>query len=64
MQHLDARGRDFAEHGAKLYLDQVLAKKAVLGAKAMVSERMRRRLEALLDEAERGCHCTGLDRRR
>jgi hypothetical protein len=32
MQHLDAAGELFARHGAKLYLDQVIAKKSVLGA--------------------------------
>ncbi len=32
MQHLDAAAAKFAEYGAKLYLDQVLAKKLVLGA--------------------------------
>ncbi len=31
-EHLDAAGALFAKHGAKLYLDQVLAKKSVLGA--------------------------------
>ncbi len=30
--HLDAAGALFAKHGAKLYLEQVLAKKSVLGA--------------------------------
>ena len=32
MHHLDAAGALFAKHGAKLYLDQVLAKKLLLGA--------------------------------
>jgi hypothetical protein len=32
MQHLDAAGELFAEYGAKLYLDQVLAKKDILKA--------------------------------
>jgi tetratricopeptide (TPR) repeat protein len=32
MQHLDAAGELFAKHGAKLYLDQVLAKKEILKA--------------------------------
>ncbi len=32
MQHLDAAGELFAEYGAKLYLDQVLAKKQFLKA--------------------------------
>ncbi len=32
MQHLDAAGELFATHGAKLYLDQVIAEKQVLGA--------------------------------
>jgi hypothetical protein len=32
MQHLDAAGEKFAEYGAKLYLDQVLAKKQFLKA--------------------------------
>ena len=32
MQHLDAAGALFAKRGAKLYLDQVIAKKSVLGA--------------------------------
>ena len=32
MQHLDAAGELFAKRGAKLYLDQVIAKKSVLGA--------------------------------
>jgi hypothetical protein len=32
MQHLDAAGELFARHGAKLYLDQVLAKKEILRA--------------------------------
>ena len=31
-EHLDAAGALFAKHRAKLYLDQVLAKKQVLGA--------------------------------
>ncbi|MEZ4503460.1 MAG: protein kinase [Dehalococcoidia bacterium] len=32
MQHLDAAGELFSRHGAKLYLDQVLAKKEILKA--------------------------------
>jgi hypothetical protein len=32
MQHLDGAGALFAKRGAKLYLDQVIAKKSVLGA--------------------------------
>jgi len=32
MQHLDAAGELFARHGAKLYLDQVIAKKQILKA--------------------------------
>ena len=32
MQHLDGAAAKFAEYGAKLYLDQVLAKKSLLGA--------------------------------
>jgi hypothetical protein len=32
MQHLDAAGELFAKHGAKLYLNQVLAKKEILKA--------------------------------
>jgi hypothetical protein len=32
MEHLDAAGEKFAEYGAKLYLDQVLAKKQFLNA--------------------------------
>ncbi len=32
MQHLDAAGELFARYGAKLYLDQVLAKKEILKA--------------------------------
>jgi hypothetical protein len=32
MQHLDAAGELFSRHGAKLYLDQVLAKKEILRA--------------------------------
>jgi hypothetical protein len=32
MQHLDAAGELFGRHGAKLYLDQVLAKKEFLKA--------------------------------
>ena len=31
-EHLDAAGELFAQHGAKLYLDQVLAKKEILKA--------------------------------
>ena len=31
-EHLDAAGALFAQHGAKLYLDQVLAKKQFLKA--------------------------------
>jgi hypothetical protein len=31
-EHLDAAGELFAKHGAKLYLDQVLAKKEILKA--------------------------------
>jgi hypothetical protein len=30
-EYLDAAGAKFAEYGAKLYLDQVLAKKSLLG---------------------------------
>jgi hypothetical protein len=32
MQHLDAAGALFAKRGAKLYLDQVIAKKSLLRA--------------------------------
>ena len=32
VQHLDAAGELFSRHGAKLYLDQVLAKKEFLKA--------------------------------
>ena len=32
MQHLDAAGELFAKNGAKLYLDQVIAKKEILKA--------------------------------
>jgi len=32
MQNLDAAGELFNRHGAKLYLDQVLAKKQILKA--------------------------------
>jgi hypothetical protein len=32
MQHLDRAGALFSQHGAKLYLDQVLAKKEILKA--------------------------------
>ncbi len=32
MQHLDAAGALFAKHGAKLYLDEVIARKQILKA--------------------------------
>jgi hypothetical protein len=32
MQHLDRAATLFSKHGAKLYLDQVLAKKQILKA--------------------------------
>ncbi len=32
MEYLDGAAAKFVEYGAKLYLDQVLAKKSVLGA--------------------------------
>ena len=32
MEHLDRAGELFSQHGAKLYLDQVLAKKEILKA--------------------------------
>ena len=35
--HLDAAGALFAKHGAKLYLDQVIAKKQICGMSGVTS---------------------------